>query len=397
MDLYLEYTKDVPSPEVFRLWTAIHAIGAAAERRLWTSFGINRLYPNLFVFLVGPPGTGKTQALAPMSTLLRKSQAVELAPNDLTKQGLLDALHGAAKGAMIEGRPFDYHFLALVVTEMSNFMSKYDVELTGILTELFDCPPTNEEKKRSGAGKMIPAPGISFIMGTATENLGSTIPQEAWGSGFMARVIMVFAAEEIIPLNMFEVLETNDVLAEEISTALRRIGEMKGDMTWTPGAQALLLAFRLKQKDGAPIHNRLAHYVTRRWLHLAKLCMVAALSDERQEVEEDDYALAMTWMLAAEKDMPEVFKDMVQHEDGQIYEELKQFVFHLWSTSGRKSIEGTVIYKFLSKRVSSYSIDRMIEVAIAADYIRRVAGTGGFDAEYVPGDMMNGTKDHGKI
>lgn len=384
MQLFLEYSKDLPTPRIFRLWSILHAIGAASERRVWTVFGRNTLYPNLFVVLVGPPGVGKTQALEPMAVLLRKSGSVTLAPNDLSKQGLLDAIAEAGRAVMLNGRPFDYHFLALSVREMSNFMSKYDLELTGLMTDLFDCPSVNDEKKRThNKGKLIPSPGISFIMGTATQNLGATVSNEMWGSGFMARVIMAFSSDEVVPENMFEDIPVDDDLGNEIVGGLARIGQMVGPMTWEPDAQSLLRHFRLNQKDGAPIHNRLSHYVTRRWLHLAKLCMIAGLADERQTVEADDFHTALSWLREAEEFMPEIFKDMVSHEDGQIHEELRNYL-QLLHMKTRAPIHASVIYKFLSQRVSSYQIQRILDVSISADFIRRVAGTEGDDAEYVP-------------
>lgn len=268
-------------------------------------------------------------------------------------------------------------------------MSKYDMELTGLLTDLFDCPSVNEEVKRThNKGKLIPSPGISFIMGTATQNLGATISTEMWGSGFMARVIMVYSADEIIPDNMFEVIPTDDKVADELVIGLRRIGEMKGPMSWDPVAQTLLHTFRVNQKDGAPLHNRLTHYVTRRWLHLGKLCMIAALSDERQHVDADDFDTALAWLHAAEYEMPEIFKDMVSHEDGQVHEELRAYLYTLYTKGGKIPIHASVIYQFLSKRVASHSIQRIIEVTIAADFIRRVAGTEGDDALYIP--QVNG-------
>ena len=54
-----------------------------------------------------------------------------IAPNDMTKQGLLDALVANSKGAVYNGRPFDYHFLAICVRELSNFMSDYDKQMAG--------------------------------------------------------------------------------------------------------------------------------------------------------------------------------------------------------------------------------------------------------------------------
>ena len=390
VELYLQYTKDIPAPYVFRLWSAIHAVGAAVERRVWTDFGRNRLYPNLFVLLVGPPGTGKTQAIEPIVDLLRKSGSVTIAPNDVSKQSLLDALKGAARGSLYNGRPFDYHFLALVVRELANFMSKYDLELTGLLTDLFDCPAVNEERKRShDKGAALTNPGISFIIGTATENLGKTVSTEMWGSGFMARVIMVFSAEEIIPTDMFSAIPTDDRVAEALQVGLRRLGERLGPMIWSPDAQRLLREFRLVQREGAPMHNRLTHYTTRRWLHLAKLCMIAALSDERPNVLPEDYYMALNWLLAAEADMPEIFKDMVSHEDGAIHEELRQHCFLLHMKT-RKPVHASVLYGFLHNKVASHNVQRIIDVAVAAGFFIRVAGTDGLDTEYIPTNMHIG-------
>lgn len=385
--MFLQFTQHRPSPEVFRLWAAIHGIGAAAERRVWFEFGDLACYPNLYVFLVGPPGTGKSIALSPVGALLRKSQAVTLAPNDMTKQGLLDALTKCGKGALINGIPFDYHFMAINISELSNFMSQYDPALAGILTQLYDCEDANEEKKRGhDLGKLINNPGLSMIAGTATQNLGNTISDAMWGSGFMARVIMVYSADAVVPSRetMFEKVPQNAALVLEIETGLRRIGEMKGPMSIAPGAADALYLFRAMKDEGAPIHNRLVNYNTRRWIHLSKLCMISALADERMHIEEEDFTIARSWLLAAEARMPEIFLDMVSHADGAIYEELRSYLFALHGAGGRRPLTSAVIYEFLSKRVASHAVERMVQVALSADFIRRVAGTDGMDALYVP-------------
>jgi hypothetical protein len=112
--------------------------------------------------------------------------------------------------------------------------------------------------------------------------------------------------------------------------------------------------------------------------------MIAGLADERQTVEAEDFQTAHRWLLEAEQFMPEVFKDMVSHEDGQIHEEMRNYLFNLYMKTNRTPIHASVIFQFLSKRVSSYQIQRIIDVSISADFIRRVAGTEGDDAEYVP-------------
>lgn len=345
----------------------------------------NKLYPNVFVFLVGPPGVGKTQAAKPMMEFLRKAKCCTLGPNDVTKQGLLDALGVASKAILIDTTPIEYHFLVLIILEMSNFMSKYDVDLSGLLTDLFDCPDTNEENKRThNLGKMIVSPGLSALVCTATQNLGSTISNEMWGSGFMARFILVFSGDEIVPEDMFRENVREEELAAEIVARLKALGEFKGPMDWTQDARDALYAFRLASREEAPIHNRLSHYMTRRWMHLAKLCMISALAVGRKEVQLDDYALAEGWLIEAESQMPEIFKDMVAHEDGQVLEELRAHFFMLHMRSGKKAVPRSAMYDWLRKRASAFSCSKLLDVAEAADLFRRVAGTFGDDSEYIP-------------
>ncbi len=341
----------------------------------------------MFVFLVGPPGTGKTVALKPTVDLQRKANSCKLAPTDVSKASFLDALKERSGAFTIGSTVHDYHYMNCVVLELSNFMADYDKALAGLLTHIWDCPPDNHEEKRSSNGTgLIPFPGVSMICGTATENLGATIHGDMWGSGFMARVIMIFSADEKTPLDMFAVQEKNDKLFAECIADMKKIAALKGPMAWTPEAQKLMNHFRHNAKDSAPDHNKLAHYCTRRWFHLAKLCMIAALSHCRLEVLAQDFIDAHTWLLAAEVDMAEIFKDMISHSDGEVFMDLKTQFLSEYVRRGKKEVPVAWIYQFLSNRTSVNNIDRMIKTAEGADIIRRVAGTTGDDATYVPGD-----------
>lgn len=380
----MSYTAHVPSPRVFRLWSAIHAVGACVERRVWTRFGLNYLYPNLFVLLVGPPGVGKTQAISPIEPLIRKSQAVILAPNDISKQSLLDRLAEAGRGAVIDGKPFEYHYLTLSIREMSSFMSKYDLDLAGLLTDLFDCPETQEEEKRTHSkGKMIMFPGISFIIGSSTQNLGNTISNEMWGSGFMARVIIVYADKPVRIRNVFDQPTENTEAKERLLVGLSSLANLKGAMTWEPNAMDFINAFQFEDQEDGPVHNRLAHYNTRRWFHLAKLAMIAAISELSLTVTLDHMNRAFVWLKEVEAVMPEVFKDMVSHEDGAIFEEFRTAMFHIYLRAGAP-ITANLMYDWLASRVAVHAIQRIIDVAEQADYFRRKAGTSGMDALYYP-------------
>jgi hypothetical protein len=395
--LFLEYTKDVPSPEAFRLWTAIHAVGASGERRVWTESGINALFPNLFVILVGPPGVGKTQAIRFIDPILRKANCVCLAPNDISKESLLDCLAESKRGAVYNGVPFDYHFVALSIREMSNFMSDYDNRIAGILTDLFDCPEFNDEKKRThNKGQFIPFPGLSFIMGTATQNLGNTISDKMWDSGFMARVIMVYDDTPSAVEDFFVKAVKSEQLAQVLVNGFNKLGKLVGPMRWSPEAQAAFNAFRKSKKDDAPMHNRLASYTDRRDLHLGKLVMIAALSDLTMDITLDHFLRALLWLKGAETRMPDIFRGMLSHGDGQIYEEFRAEMFMIYVRTGM-GLPSSIMFDWLKNRVPHGAVQRVFDIALEADMFRRKAGSPKDDPLWIPQAKPKGLSRPGVI
>lgn len=375
------------------MWTILSTIGAAAKRNIWTEVGENVIYPNLFVFLVAPPGVGKTQAIKPAIEVLGKSEAVKLLPADASKASLLDSLSQCKGGGRYRDendqlQVIDWAYGALIVTELSQFMSKYDGTIAGLLTDLFDCLPIYMEEKRSGQGVgTLHNPGLSVLIATATGHLGTVISPELWDSGFMARVVLVYSADKVRPVNMWAKGSDKSELKKELIKDFSQFKEkICGPMKWSEQAKNLIWDWRVNAEEEIPIHNKLTHYMTRRWFHLAKLCMVSALSDIRMEVEEYDFWRAVAWLLEAEEVMPEIFKDLVSHADGEVFEDLKAQMFQQYLKAGRKPIPVAWLYDFLKNRTSVANIERMIKTAEAADVIRRVAGTQGEDALYVPGD-----------
>lgn len=382
----------VPSPIMFKKWSAIHAVGSAVRRRVWTELLAGQpVFANLFVWLVGPPGTGKTQAIVPAGETLRKSETAKISPNDMSKQSLLDMLAKSADAVTFDDPPvvYDYHYMAIVIRELSNFMAQHDVQLAGILTDLFDNPPVNAESKRSGAGSVIVRPSISFIAGTATKNLGATIGNALWGQGFMSRIIMVYSADQP-PMVLFEEggkkrEETNP----ELVSLLNRIGMMKGRMIWEKEAQEAFVAWYKhgpSRPDSClpkPQHPKLQEYNARRFLHVTKLTMISALSDCRLQILKEDFERAKFWLEEAEAAMPEIFKEMTIHSDGEVLREMHMYLWGIYAAK-KRAIPVMIIFNYLKDKVASREVPRLIETAENSGMIERKAGTHGAEAQYIP-------------
>lgn len=380
VDRFLTYTKDRNSPEIFRRWVILHAVGSAVERRVWGQAHTDVIYPNMYVFLIGPPGVGKTQAIKPILNPLRKSQSCTLAPNDMSKQGLLDAFPASYKTSFYKGDPFDFHYMAAYITEITNLMSEYNKDLAGLLTALWDCEDMNEEVKRHGKGKTLVFPGLSLCLGAATESLGSIITPDLWGSGFMARVVLVYCEQEVQAIkDMFAMPPDNTAMELEIEMRLGRLGQLNGPMTWEREAEDLMNHFRLNQKDTEPPHRNLAHYNTRRWMQVYKLSMIWALSEESMTIEPLHFHNALASLLEAEQTMSDVFGSMNISDDARLLDDIAHTVWE-FNRENKRAISSAELTRILSRTAPLQKIEWFKKIAEEGDYIRRVAGSD----EYVP-------------
>src|SRR5437879_4921406 len=55
IDRFVEETEGLESPEIYRRWAAIVGLGAVLQQKVWVQTSAP-LYPNIYAFLVGPPG-----------------------------------------------------------------------------------------------------------------------------------------------------------------------------------------------------------------------------------------------------------------------------------------------------------------------------------------------------
>src|SRR5689334_563848 len=98
IDGFYKYTEGLPTNSLFRKWVGISAIAGALERKTWVHTMGSDLFPNLFVVLCSPPGTGKTVLTSILQDFwadLAKSPGHHMAPSSVSRASLIDALHDA--------------------------------------------------------------------------------------------------------------------------------------------------------------------------------------------------------------------------------------------------------------------------------------------------------------
>ena len=362
------------------------------ERRTWATFNLNTLYPNLFVILTGGPSIGKGQSIGPVRSILADSRSVLLSPDDMTKAALVDTLVESKRRVILaRGEPpVTYHSLCITATEFGTLISAHDVEFLNTLNKLYDCEPTYSSRRRGhNEGKVIniDKPGVSILAGTQPGYLGDLLPESAWIMGFTSRLILVYASGRA-PIDPFAQPEDRGPLRAELIQKLQAISRLVGEFRVEPDVQRAFKTWVFAGLPPVPEHSRLANYTGRRDIHVMKLSMIAAAAARCElRVTLEDYERARSWLLAAERDMPDIFRDMHMKNDNILTTECHRFVMELWTKSAREvakraPVHRARIFEFLSTRCPVEKAQKVLELMTLSNWLAPVEGSGGL--LYVP-------------
>ena len=191
IEAFLEYTEILPSPLLMRKWAAISFVAAALERRVWVRSMGSDLYPNLYTFLVGPPGVGKSVAINAGEKLLREVPDMKVGPSDMSGASLVDALHGAVRHVILRDPQMPYiefNSLTVVSRELGVLIPGWDPILMHTLTDIYDGCIVEQKRRGRDLHIKIPNPQINLIGACTPSYLNETLPPGAWDQGFISRV-----------------------------------------------------------------------------------------------------------------------------------------------------------------------------------------------------------------
>lgn len=380
---FLTYAEAIPSPELFKKWTGIYTVAAALERRVWVDVGMGPLFPNIYTFLVAPPGVGKTaltsmiqELLSPLST--GDEKGLRIAAASLTSASIVDELRDATRRFYRVDNPLDpikFNALAIVSNELGVMLPSYEPDMMNKLTDIFDAKGYSERRRwaketKDANGFKIDAPLINIMAGTTPGYLTTMLPDGAWDMGFLSRVILVFSGEKLVrPL--FSFASTEAATKKELQDDLAHIFTLYGEIGFTLEAKNALIAWHMQGGPPAPDHPRLANYATRRTTHLLKLCMVACCAaGDTLTVTVEHLNTALDWLLEAELLMPDIFKAMVVNADMKAMDECWHFAMQIYMRENQRPVAEARLIAFLMERVPSQNVLRMLQVMAQANLLK---------------------------
>lgn len=373
-----EMTSYTGSPPRLRRWAGIACLAGALEQKVWVHTKGSPLYPNLYTIFVAPPGIGKSDILKSVRHFWNKLTDHKIAASSVSKASLIDELADAQRVLVHPGRnppTIEFHSLKVIASELTVFIPEFATEFMSVLTNIYDTEPFVERKRTAKIKIDIPRPQINFIAGTTPSSLTQLLPEGAWDQGFLSRTMLVYGAE-VQAQSLFSQAEQDEKLMQNMEADVREISHLFGEIKFTPDAAAFIDAWHMGGREPIPDHPKLQHYLTRRTSHLLKLSQVACVSDSNNLVITVEHIQqAMDWLFDLEAHIPEIFKAMSNGGEAKVMDEAWHMLFQ-FKARYKKGAPRSLLIKFISQRVPSHAVERIIDLMEKADMIRAVAEKG---------------------
>jgi hypothetical protein len=350
---------------IFRRWAAITTLGAVLEQKVW-GYTVDKIYPNMYTFLVGHPGVGKTRTINAAKKLCETLEDFFLAPQGLTMASLVDALKASKRTVTNPalGLSEEFNSMALFSDDWQVTMSDWKNDLVAGLTTFYDIVTYAEMKRTKSLNIKLHAPQLSILAGSTPSQLMTTMKPEVWEQGFTSRSMFIFSDQHKINSTAFGKQESNP---NDLIHDLHYIHSLWGQLGNSEEFISRIDNWRTGGMPPCPSHPRLLHYNSRRFVHLFKLCIIACV-DRGQElvISEDDFARALKWLLEAEMFMPNLFQSGAGGTDIKAMEEILHFIKEKGAAS-----QGELV-RFATNYVPSFAAERLIQTMEMSNMIKRI-------------------------
>ena len=385
IDQFVAYASDEHLPPLFTQWSAISAVAACLERRVWTNLQAEPLFPNLYVLFVSTPAGGKSVTINRAADMVRKVGAprglgdserrrVKFGPDDPTKASLIDAIERALCMTVYgDNDTNEQSPIFIAADEFGTAFNLMQTDLMSFLAKMYDAPYTYAEQRRgrSDKPKVLSSPIMNIISGVQPGYLAQNVPQLAWEQGLLARFIMVYA-ERIGRRHIFNRNSADRTLMmqDKLQRDLESIYELSGSVSFSAEAEAAFESLGVDGIPPIPVHPRLTHYIGRRPIHVAKLATISACSRSNSMIiTTDDLMRARNWLIEAEATMPGIFRSMTGMSDDAILQEAYLAVLDEYQKRG-SPVPSQFIWQIFSRQAKASQLKYLFQAAIhRGDYL----------------------------
>lgn len=352
---YVEYTRNTEPPTAFHFFVGATIVGSALARNVrFPRGGAPAIYPNLCTVLVAPSGKCRKTSAANLGVGLLRAVGGNILADKTTPEAMVTAFQERSTTTGLIYAP-----------ELAVFLGKqkYQEGMVPMLTALFDCPKEwSSLTVMRGEAKLYNV-ALSMLACSTMDWIQTAIPRDAFGGGFMSRLL--FVVQEYTP-RCFPLPEAlNEPLERRLLNRLLALGKIHGDYTLSPAAERWYVDWYKARSDRNTENKQFAGYYERKPDHLLRLAIVLAASQSDELVlEELHLRQGLAVLDAAESFLPSTFDAMSQTGVG---EDHQRILLQLKKRGG--ALDHSTLLRLNSNRMNSRQFRECLETLRIAKLI----------------------------
>lgn len=296
IDLYMHMVGKNEVPKRFNFWACLSLLAACVQDRVWVQVDpVWKVYPNLYVFLVGPSGSGKEYAIKTAQSFVDEDGSpVKLYSGKLTGPGMLEYLainghlvvQGRGKHKVTTSTDAKCYF---VTEELGACVASGDLgqALIATMTAIYVRPSLHSDGSRQHGFLKLIRPCVNWLAGSTDEWLMRSVPKDAVEGGFVARVQVVRGQRnyaERYPRMIYP--DDHEEVQAYLKQRVQALFEVEGYFELDAEAQAVHDRWYINERP--PDESALLPAFNRADALIYKLALLLALAEWTEDTDVDD-------------------------------------------------------------------------------------------------------------
>lgn len=312
---YRTFCAGTEAHPTYHMFSGLVALSSIISRRVWIDQGYFKVFPNLYVILVGPPGNRKTSAMSIAKSLIREVQ-IPFTAECVTKEKLVLDMKENETCCMELPAEFSkfrvYTPMTAMVTELSEFLGAGSVGMINFLVTIYDQDIYESRTKNKGE-TIIQGPFLNLLACTTPDWITTYLRSDVISGGFSRRAIFVLETGKSGRIPFPEVSESARLSWESVVNYCKQLKKVAGPMTWSPEAREFYADWYTKLE--MPIDETIIGYYETKHMQLLKIAMLVSLSESLDRVLRLEHLqIGLDLLKLAEENLIRVFAGMGRNE-----------------------------------------------------------------------------------
>jgi hypothetical protein len=363
---YIDYTDWSEGPAVFQFFVGATILGAALGRRVKFSKGYYNLYPDMKVLIVAPTGKCRKSSTCNIGIgLLQKILDINIIADKTTPEGLLDSLVTPPITTPDRVAVAPDAVAIIYASELAVMLGKqkYNEGMIMLLTSLFDSPDEFKTRTKGGGEIKLKNIALSFLGASTPDWLVSAIPQDAFGGGFMSRIL--FVVQEDTP-RCYPIPDPPEGKERMIAQLQHLVNSAPSILTFDKEATMWFNMWYSASKKKITEDTKMSGYQERKPDHLVRLAMLLAIGVQDKIITTEHLKQSSHILDYLEKEMLYTFKWLGMRPIGQDQERIVRTLKAMGGKASHNDLLRKLVF-YMNAFQFKNSMETLLESKIVRD------------------------------